>query len=305
MTQAEQIRAALSGGRQAGISQLHDETGILRPNIRRILGVGTKQGQFERIAEGVYALATSCGRVKAYVQQGASEQTLHELAAGGLRFDSIILDPAYFSPALVGGNRGIKAYDFIRLPEFARMMQAVRQLVRTPTSHVYLMLSGAPSAQADMQAYLAAALASDLQLAGEGFYRKLYRNGQPVTNVRGEEAAAERLLLLTVSGQACAGELAGLELEFEAVRPPVATSYPTEKAVPFIDRLIRQSTVAGQWVLDAFAGSGVTGERCLRHGRFSVLVERLQQTIEQYILPRLAAAVAPAVYQPGVQATLF
>lgn len=161
MTQLEIIKRALLGGRTASIAELHKETGILRLNVRRILGVGAKSGQFERLAEGVYALTTASGQVKAYVQCGAAEDSLHELAAAGMRFDSVFLDPAYYSPAPVGGNRGIKDYDFIHLPEFARVVQAVYALARTPTSHVYLMLSGAPSARPDMAAYLAA-----VQVAG-------------------------------------------------------------------------------------------------------------------------------------------
>lgn len=305
MNQLQRIITALTGGRSAHIGELHEETGILRPNIRRILGVGTKEGRFERLAEGVYALATTCGQVKAYVQCGASEDSLHALATEGVKFDSLLLDPAYFSPALVGGNRGIKHYDFIHVPEFARLMQAAAQLLRTPTSHVYLMLSGAPSAQADMAGYVAAALGAGLQLVQEGTYRKTYQNGQPVMNVRGQVAAPERLLLLTPSGQVRAGELADVQVNFEVPRPSVASGYPTEKASVFIDRLIRQSTHAGEWLLDPFGGSGVTGERCLRLQRFAVLIERLRVTIHDYILPRLAKATLPAPEPQGRQLRLF
>ncbi|MDF7815380.1 hypothetical protein [Hymenobacter sp. YC55] len=88
------------------------------------------------------------------MQCGAAEDSLHELAAAGMRFDSVFLDLSYYSVALVGG-RGIADYDFIQVPEFARVMHAVYALARPPTSHVYLMLSGAPSARRDMACYLA------------------------------------------------------------------------------------------------------------------------------------------------------
>ena len=143
------------------------------------------------------------------------------------------------------------------------------------------------------------------QTFNQGHYCKTFRNGQPVTNVRGAIAAPEQLLLLTKSGQARAGELDERVTRFQVRRPSITKAYATEKESSFIDRLIQQATLPDDWLLDPFAGSGVVGERCLRLQRFAVLVERAQQTVRDFILPRLAAAVAPLYAQPGHQLAMF
>ena len=51
-------------------------------------------------------------------------------------------------------------------------------------------------------------------------------------------------------------------------RPPNATrTHPTEKPVDLMRHLVESVTRPGDLVLDPFAGSGSTGEACLRAGR--------------------------------------
>ncbi|WP_125100521.1 DNA-methyltransferase [Leucobacter chromiireducens] len=51
------------------------------------------------------------------------------------------------------------------------------------------------------------------------------------------------------------------------------TGYPTQKPVGILRRIIQASTRPGDWVLDAFAGSGTTGAAAAELGRRFVLID--------------------------------
>ena len=284
-TQKDKIIEAVAA-KPLSIKEVAEQTKILEPNVRRILGVGTKAGTFERVSEGVYVLKTEGGNF-AYVEMGDAEQSLARMAEEGQKFDAVILDPAYYSRALIGGNRGIKQWNFIQAPEFANVMKSVSALVKTDDTHVYLMLSGARTAQPDMTKYVDGAVAAGFKAVGEGTFTKLNKDGSPSTNVRGVEAAAERLILLTKSGEARKGSTP-TELHFRFVR--VLGKYQTEKPAELMKALIDQSTIKGETVLDPFAGSGVTGAEALKAGRNAVLVEKKGDTVENVTKPRVEAA---------------
>lgn len=55
--------------------------------------------------------------------------------------------------------------------------------------------------------------------------------------------------------------------------PRVARGYPTEKPVPVLERLIRQSSEPGELVLDPFCGSGNAGRAARRLGRRALLFD--------------------------------
>lgn len=55
--------------------------------------------------------------------------------------------------------------------------------------------------------------------------------------------------------------------------PRVTRGYPTEKPVPVLERLIRQSSAPGELVLDPFCGSGNTGRAARRLGRRALLCD--------------------------------
>lgn len=289
MKQEEIVKKILEEGKKT-IKEIAQETNIVEPNIRRILGVGTKKGVFERIEKGVYTLKTECGEERAFIQMGMAQDILPKMAESGKKFDMIFLDPAYFSRALIGGNRGIKQYNFIMPEQFAIVMKAVKQMLRHEDSHVYLMLSGAPSAQKDMKKYIKVTLDSGLKLIDEGGYKKYFQNGKPVTNVRGQEASAERLMLFTKSGLYRAGEVAELQMNFNVQRP-TKKGYSTEKAEDFVERIILQSTLKDEEIMDPFAGSGVFGKKGIELDRKVSLVEVQETTIENYIVPKLLGVI--------------
>jgi site-specific DNA-methyltransferase (adenine-specific) len=58
------------------------------------------------------------------------------------------------------------------------------------------------------------------------------------------------------------------------------TGYPTQKPVGIVERAVRASSRPGDLVLDFFAGSGTTGEACLRAGRRFILVDNNPEACE-------------------------
>ena len=58
------------------------------------------------------------------------------------------------------------------------------------------------------------------------------------------------------------------------------TGYPTQKPVGVVERIVLASSRPGDLVLDFFAGSGTTGEVCMRHGRRFILVDNNPEALE-------------------------
>lgn len=278
-------------GTQRTIKDVAETTGIKEPNIRRILGQGAKAGIFERTAPGVYTVKNQdTGTTMAYLYLGLAEEILPHLLAEGKKYNMMFLDPAYYSRALIGGNRGIKGYDFIHPDQFGYCVRSIHDMLLSDHSHVYLMLSGAPTAQNDMQKYIRAAVSAGLRVVTEGRYQKLFSNGLPVTNVRGQVAAPERLILLSRSGMVQPGEIPSLQMEFSATRPPIKTSYPTQKAEELYQPIIRQSTHVGDAIADAFTGSGMFGKVGVQLQRIVTMIEKSVAAFDNHIIPNLEQA---------------
>lgn len=288
-TQAERVKVAVKEEPKS-IEQVQQETQIKRDNIRRILGVGTKEGIFERVDKGVYVLKRA-GQQIAIVETADALDALPRRIEAGEKYDMVFLDPPYYSPALVGGNRGIKDYEFVTPRQFHRVMQAIGQLVASNDTHVYLMLSGARTAQPDMTSYIRAVNDAGFKTVGEGRFKKLFQSGAPVTNVRGDVAAPERLILLTKSGAARATD-APVNLDFAFVRPTIRKGFQSEKPTLLLKALIEQSTLAGETVLDPFAGTGVAGEQAVASGRKAVLIEKAPARAAE-AMRRVEAAAQP------------
>jgi site-specific DNA-methyltransferase (adenine-specific) len=58
------------------------------------------------------------------------------------------------------------------------------------------------------------------------------------------------------------------------------TGYPTQKPLGIVERIVQASSRSGDLVLDFFAGSGTTGEACLRNGRRFILVDNNSEALE-------------------------
>lgn len=73
--------------------------------------------------------------------------------------------------------------------------------------------------------------------------------------------------------------------------------HPCEKPVPLMEHIIRASSRPGAVVLDAFCGSGATGEAALNLGRRFIGIEKDQRWAETARRRLEAAAPAPAAQQ--------
>jgi len=285
MKQKDRVKKFLEKNGSKHYKEISNQLSIFEPNVRRILGEGAKDGTFERVDKGVYVLKSFDGKQTAYIECGDAKESLERMVKEGRKFDMVFLDPAYYSKALIGGSRGIKQYQFIMPKDFYKVMQSVYNLVDMDT-HVYIMLSGARTAQKDMQKYIDAATYCSFKKVGEGGYQKIFQNGNKVTNVRGEVAQPERVILFTRSGSARECDIP-IELNFKYIRPSSVNTYQTEKPTGFLTELILQSTYPGEHVLDSFAGSGVTGEAALKCGRNITLVEKNPDVVSNIIMPRI------------------
>src|SRR5690606_20849862 len=203
---------------------------IPSPTIRRIMQEGIKDGKILRIRPGLF-----CFKVKELslitLYNQIAEDILPLIQEAGIKYDMSFFDPPYYSKALIGGNRGIKQYDFIDALSFSIVVGYISELMTRDNNHIYLMLSGARTAQNDMNGYIQAMLSKGLYFVAEGHYQKLFKNGEPVTNVRGEQAASERLLLFSKSGYVNRGEATDIQLNYSLQRPPIKTSYSTQKHI--------------------------------------------------------------------------
>lgn len=67
--------------------------------------------------------------------------------------------------------------------------------------------------------------------------------------------------------------------------------HPTQKPEAVLARIIRASTNVGDVVLDPFSGSATTGVVALRHGRAYIGIDRNQEYVDSFAVPRLTDEV--------------
>ncbi|MDD5065213.1 MAG: DNA methyltransferase [Phycisphaerae bacterium] len=282
-TQREKVAEAIKEEPKA-IREIAEETQILEPNIRRILGVGTKEGVFERVDKGVYILRKE-GKDIAYIHTGNAVEILPKLASEGFKADMVFLDIPYKTPAVVGGNRGIK-YAYITPEQFKIVVKAVKDIVRSEDSAVFYMYSQARSGLAEMKRYNDAMTDAGFIPLAKGGYTKYQKDGiTRVRNMRGDIIEPEGLIMFNLSGNNISE--APVKLDFHFVRPK---GWQTEKPAGMLAQLIKLSTQEGEVVLDPFAGSGVTLAEAVRAGRKAVGIEVSEKAIEEHIKPRVKEA---------------
>ncbi len=292
-TQKEQVAKAIKETPKT-IKQIAEETKILEPNVRRILGVGAKNGVFERVDKGVYILSVN-GEELAYIHTGDAVETLPKLAADGFKADMVFLDIPYKTAAVTGGNRGVK-YDLISTNDFKTIVDSVDKIVQDDDSPVFYMFSQAQSGLKDMQRYTDIILEKFKPVA-RGEYTKLQQDGVTrVRNMRGNVIEPEGIILFNRSGEFKGNVVDGSNttdgkpnLNFKLVRPK---GYQTEKPAEMIKALIEMSTDKGDVVLDPFAGSGVVPAEAVKAGRKAVAIEKKADVVEKVIKPRVKEALA-------------
>jgi hypothetical protein len=290
-TQKEKIEESVSKESKS-IKQIAEETKILEPNVRRILGVGTKDGTFSRVEKGVYVLNKN-GKDIAYIHTGNAIDVLPKLAREGFKADMIFLDIPYKTPAVIGGNRGIK-YDYITPEEFRKVVIPVSLIARTEDTPIIYMYSQARSGLKEMQKYTDILLEAGFKPLAKGEYTKYQKDGVTrVRNMRGDVIEPEGILLLNYSGKF---NLEGVDLNFKLVRPK---GYQTEKPAEMLKKLITMTTKEGEVVLDPFAGSGVTIEQAVKTGRVGVGIEKNPEVVEKFIKPKIGEVIKEKLSTPS------
>lgn len=294
-TQKEKVKEVLDKKGDASIKEVAEETGILEPNVRRILGVGTKEGEFERVADGVYRLRIGDEDI-AYIHAADAVKELPRLAAEGFKADMVFLDIPYDTKAVKGGQKGGAEsgqvgggvqYNLISVGDFDKVLEAVGTIARTKDTPVIHMFSQAESGLKDMEKYNDLFIQKGWVPVGRGEYQKLNKNGTFVGRPTGagyQTSKPEGILVFTQSGE-LTKELDNLN--FKLVRPK---GYQTEKPAEMLAQLIEMTTEEGDVVLDPFAGSGVTGAEAVKKGRKTVLIEKDAKVVEKIIKPRVEAA---------------
>lgn len=269
------------------IKEIADETGILEPNVRRILGVGAKEGVFKRVDKGVYILSTETEGDIAFIYPEDALEALPRLAKEGLKADMIFLDIPYDTPAVKGGNRGVN-YNLISLKDFGEVIEAVSTIARSEDTPIFHMYSQAESGMKKMQQYNDLFLDYGYIPVAKGEYQKTYADGTPVgfPTAKGFTITKpEGILVFTKSGKLKKGLKA---LDFTLVRPK---GYQTEKPAEMLAAMVEMSTEEGDVVLDPFAGSGVTGAEAVKLRRRAVLIEKDKDVVEKIITPRVESAI--------------
>ena len=261
------------------IKQVAEETKIKEPNIRRILGVGAKEGKFTRVDKGVYTLSKD-GVDTAWIETSNAVESLPRLAGEGFKADMVFLDIPYDTPAVRGGNRGVK-YDLLSVDDFSTVLDAVKTIARGDNSPVIHMFSQAESGLKAMAKYNDLFITKGFKPVGRGEYQKTFADGSPVTSPNGKVSKPEGILVFTKSGKL---DKALKDLNFTLRRPK---GYQTEKPAEMLEAMIKMTTNEGDIILDPFAGSGVTGAEAIKAGRKPYLIERNPDVAENVTKPRV------------------
>lgn len=266
-TQKEKVKEVVKKKGKATIKEIAKETGILEPNIRRILGVGAKEGTFERVADGVYRITVGDQEMAVIIPADARE-ALPKLVEEGFKADMVFLDIPYDTPAVKGGNRGVK-YNLISVEDFSGVLDNVKKILRTEDAPVIHMYSQAKSGLKAMEKYNNLFPEKGFTPIARGEYTKLQKDGVTVVrNMRGQTMEPEGILVFNQSGKV---EKEIKDLKFKLVRPK---GYQTEKPAEMLKAIIEMTTKEGDVILDPFAGSGVTAKEAVKAKRKVVAIEK-------------------------------
>ena len=99
------------------------------------------------------------------------------------------------------------------------------------------------------------------------------------------------LVPVTIWGYEEVGTTGDAKGEIVALFPNIAP-FSTPKPEALMERIVHIATDAGDLVLDFFAGSGTTAAVAHKMGRRWITVERSEETVSDYTLPRLQRVVA-------------
>lgn len=275
-TQTQQVKSLLTKKEAPmSIKQVADETGIVEPNIRRILGQGEKVGEFTRVGKWVYTIETKEG-TKAIIHVADALETVKDLVKKGTKVDMVFMDIPYDTPAVKWGNRG-RSYDLISVWYFRELMSNISELVKSKETPIYFMFSNAKSGWDKMQQYIKVLEHNWFKHIATGWRQKLFQNGKPVTNVRWAVAEPEGISLYNKDWVFRDKDIR--KLDFVLTRP----KWLTEKPVEMMTSLIKQWSNIWDIIYDPFAWAGPTVEAALKEWRNIIVSEKSPEQAQKII----------------------
>lgn len=286
MTQTEKVKLSVSK-KAKHIKEIAEETCILEPNVRRILGEGTKNGIFTRVAKGVYVIKIGNKNI-AIIEAGNAVSSLNRLSKIKFKADMVFLDIPYNTPATVGGNRGVN-YKTISPKEFNLVIHFIEKILKDEFSPVVYMHSNAKSGIRKMSKYNSKLLKYGFKIVANGSYTKYQKDGVTRTrNMLGNIMEPEMITVYTMSGQ-IKKSIGDSELDFHLIRP---SGYQTEKPCELLRDIINKTTCEDNMILDPFLGSGVSAEQALLCKRNVYGIEIDELLVNNSIIPRLLKVAA-------------
>jgi len=275
-TQKEKVKEVLEEKGEASIQDIAYATDILVPNVRRILGVGTKDGEFDRVDTGVYTVKKD-GQEVAVIMPADAVKTLPKLAKEGFKADMVFLDIPYDVKSVKGGNRPL-GYDTISVKDFGVVLNAVKKILRKKSSPVIHMFTQAKSGMKEMMEYNNLFPEKGFIPVARGEYTKLTKDGKRFgfpTKDGWKPLDPEGILVFTQNGKT---DKEFESFNFKAVRP---TGYKTEKPAEMVAKMVEMTTEEGDVVLDPFAGSGVVSAESVKQNRKTVAMEKKKEQTEK------------------------
>jgi hypothetical protein len=228
-----------------------------------------------RIGKGLYISST------AIVETGDARVLIDNLVHDGDKFDFIFLDIPYKAAGQKGGNKNLFNLDTISPEDFTELLPKCESLLRTEDSFICFMFTAGKTSAPAFKKYYKAFSHTNLKLAGQGSYEKLWKNGNPM-NMGKYKMPDEFILLFNKSGNF--DKWKDLSLRF-SLSPNF--DYPTAKPYPMIHSLVNTFTNKFQWILDLFVGSGVIVDVCRDLKRFCHVIDSSEESIENFVLPKL------------------
>lgn len=240
-----------------------------------------------RKERGVYVVAGA--ELEALIEQGDSRVKMFDILKACIYYDFMFFDIPYMTGGQKGGNRDLSDYSMISPEEFKELILNAQKMLRTEDSQLYFMIADGKSSQRAAQKYIDCFDATDLKVNDYGSYTKLTKSGK-VCNMGLFDMPAEKIIAYSASGKRREmDDEVNYQMDFRLERPalPKAGGYRTQKPLEMLKQMIAQTTKKGEWILDMFAGSGVSVEASLELGRKAHAIELEISAIENFIMPRV------------------
>ena len=229
----------------------------------------------QRVGKGLYISST------AIVETGDAREIINTMVNDhNDKFDFIFLDVPYSASGQKGGNRHLFTLETISPRDFNEFLPKCVSLLRTDDSFICFMFTSGKSSKPAFEKYFTAFQNTNLKLAAQGSYEKLWANGNPM-NMGKYKMPDEYIMLFNKSGKF---DKKNIPLRF-SLTPNF--DYPTAKPYEMIKSLVNSFTNQFQWVFDPFVGSGVMVQVCKDLKRFCHVIDISENSIQKFVLPKL------------------